>query len=96
MLDSPEPGSSVEDPDEEGDTTSWPKPSIDRDVIFLSLTKTTVVRDTDVVFQLGDLGEEYIEQNTVFVTEKLVGFKCNLYNTKMEARIIEACILHFQ
>lgn len=79
-----------------GHCTSWPKPSIDRDVIFLSLTKTTVVRDTDVVFQLGDLGEEYIEQNTVFVTEKLVGFKCNLYNTKMEARIIEACILHFQ
>lgn len=79
-----------------GHCTSWPKPSIDRDVIVISLTKTTVVRDTDVVFQLGDLGEEYIEQNTVFVTEKLVGFKCNLYNTKMEARIIEACILHFQ
>jgi hypothetical protein len=57
-----------------GHCTSWPKPSIDCDVIFISLTKTTVVRDTDVVFQLGDLGEEYIEHNCF--CNKRVCFKC--------------------
>lgn len=38
-----------------GDSASGSKPSIDGDVIFLSFTKTTVVRNTNVFFQLRDL-----------------------------------------
>lgn len=31
-------------------SAAWPKPSINGDVIFISLSKATVVRDTDVFF----------------------------------------------
>lgn len=42
------------------DGSSWSEPSVNRDVVFISLSKATVVRDTDVFFQLRHLEEQIL------------------------------------
>lgn len=42
------------------DGSSWSKPSVNRDVVVISLSKATVVRDTDVFFQLWHLEEQIL------------------------------------
>lgn len=45
-----------------GDSARWPKPGIDGDRLFLSITEAAVVRDADVLLQLRDLKQSRHER----------------------------------